>query len=140
MSGKSAKMPLAFIAGAAFCCLLCVSASCYFVVKGVNQGLQSFAEMDEIANSAYGKPYDMVINQLQSKYISSGLRSAVDIPQAVLVYRMGDATVGVPNRKDVYVGLGVDDNNVVRKVMWYKNSDGWPSTIIAKNIVTVQFL
>lgn len=128
-----------FIAGAVCCCLVLVSCSFFFGMKELQQGMAAYAEIDDIANRAYGKPYDLVINQMKSKYISTGLNTYGN-PDAVLVYKVGNASVGVPNRKDIYVGLGIDDNNVVREVRWYKDGDGWPSTVKAKSVVTVTFL
>lgn len=128
-----------FIAGAACCCLVICAIVCFFAWQSAKQGLEAYGEIERIANTAHGKPYDLVINQMKSKYISAGLNS-VGNPDAVLVYKIGNASVGVPNRQDIYVGLGIDDKNTVREVQWYRDSDSWPSTIRAKNVVAVTFL
>lgn len=128
-----------FLAGAACCCILGVAVSCFMAYQATKQASAAYAEIEAIANRAHGKPYDTVINQMKSKYISTGLSSA-GVPTAVFVYRIGTGSVGVTNRQDIFVGFGVDASNVVREVRWYKDGDGWPSAVQAKSVVAVVLL
>lgn len=133
---RSTRNPMMFFAGALCCCLVCVAVSCFFSIGGYSQVKQAFDDLKTIATGVVGSPYESAITKLKRHYASSGLNGG-DEPQAVLVYRIGTSTVSVPNRKDILIGLGVDDGNFVRQMKW---NEDWPGTIQAKDIVKTEYM
>lgn len=100
-----------FFAG---CAVLCVLA-CLVAFKVVRTTASTFKS---ILGNAAGKPYPVVVDELKSFARTDFLVASSDAPLgSVLVYRIGSNPTPVPSPEDVLLALGVDAQDIVRRVV-----------------------
>lgn len=122
-----------FFAGAACCCIVLCAVLCYFSFLTTTDAVHTYVGLKQIADRAMGKDSEMVLSELKNHYRASHVAAG----DAVLVYQTGTATITVPNRETVLIGLGVDENSIVREVNW---SEDFPASLRAKRIIKYSLL